>query len=285
MAFLRAMNDDLVELGVTHKAIVYADDSFLIECKEAERTGLRLIPFGFKYLSYRQGDLTGSSRARMWAWVQGLKQYGLDRYIDGFWVADDVTNDGAGDGHLLRQKVKEYFPHKEIIVSATTGASPDYVKTLRRPYPDQILLQVYPYWRNHVKNKDNSVNEKYITDFVDKRIAAARPQDGFWFSFFGCPDWSVNERFGTTEWHYAPRPGELLGQMKKAWLAGKRGYYGIFTVLWHSGKDGDKPDPWIALYDHNKLMATHDFRRARTYLWYEMREFIDWVHKREAHGE
>jgi len=192
-------------------------------------------------------------------------------------VADDVTDDREADGHLLRQRVKQYFPDKEVIVSPTTPDGPKYVSTLREPRPDVILFQLYPYWRRNVKDAAGSIDEGRITRTVEERLGVARRQDGFWFQFFGCPDWSVDERSGTKDFYYAPRPGEVLGHMRRAWTGGKRGYYGIFTVLSY------KPpgDPWIALYDHNKLMKTHDFKEARTYLWYEMREFVNWVHERE----
>lgn len=278
MAYLRALDDDLKELGVTHKAWFAGEDhALLVQCAEARRTGIKLIP-ALSYMWYREGDYTGASRNHVWIWAEGLKAWDLLQYIDGFWVLDDGFNDRIGDGYLLRAEIRKRFPGKEIIASQGCADAFNYVATMRDPKPDQVLVQVYPFWRPGVfRTADNVVDEAFIRTGIESRLAQTRAQDGFFFQFFGCPDWSVRERSGVTDWHYAPRPGEITAIMKEAWLAGKRGYYGIFRTLWYS-KPGD---PWIALYDHQVLAKTHDFKAARTYLWNDCRAFIEWVHEEE----
>ena len=91
-ACLRALNEDLMKAGVTHKAFS-SNESVLIECAEARRCGLKLFP-RIAYMSYGETlDNTEHNQRRLWAWIAGLRELGLMDVIDGFWVSDDVKDD------------------------------------------------------------------------------------------------------------------------------------------------------------------------------------------------
>lgn len=271
-AAVEAINEDLVIMGATHKCVGH-DSTILMELMEARRAGLKLIPM-ITYLTY--GEELSNVQFNIdnsWPWLDGLNESGLIRYISDLWVSDDVTDDSDEDpdqGPLMRAHIIAQLPNMPLMVSPTVGASAGYVNTIQTPVPNKIQLQLYPFHASQWIS-GNIPDPDYIEALIVAQLAAARPADGFFFQAFGHEDWEEDisgESWGNQ--FYRPAAGWLLATMQRAWTAGHRGYYGIFNAIWPDNTQ-------TALYDRALLLNDFCMEDARTYLWYEVRAFVDWV--------
>jgi len=263
---LRAMNTDLKIMGATHRTV--GDKTVLIEIIEMHKVGLRAVPFLIHWSYGETLDNVVHNMNRSWAWVDGLRAVGLLDDIDMIWVADDVKDDGRGSnqGPRMRAHLKKLMPNISLMVSPTSGSSATYGETMLEPKPDIVLRQIYPFHAHY--NPDHKVDEEQYEAFVSALLTASRPQDGFWFPAFGHPNW--NEDLSELSWghcYYAPPPGRLYKLLRRVWDEGHRGPYGLFVLNWEN-------DSHIGLYDRKMLLEQHNWKEARTYLWYEVQKFV-----------
>lgn len=275
VAFLDTLNADIVALGATSKAIT-GDDTLLVEANYANAVGLKITPMLSAFRT-TQGETHSGREYYEWMLAKGiLANTAVREAVNELWVADDVQTDNPA-AMLMRRFIKKYID-VPLVVTPDSVSYAEKANIHGGPSADKAIFQCYPCWPDQDTGERRFLVEEQET-IKRKVTAAARWTEntgndgGIAIQGFGSPvddnPLPRRERYPDApyNYHYLPQKGDIYQTILAAYNAGLTDIW-AFKALWWTPVDDI---PWTAIWDHRILEEYHDFERARTWMFYEIR--------------